>query len=402
MRRILFVDDEPMLLLGLQRSLRPMRSEWTMEFVNSGADAVEAMTRSAFDAVVTDMRMPGMNGAQLLDHVRLHHPLTLRFVLSGQFDHESSCQTVSSAHQCFAKPCDIGELQQKLASALALREVLENTSLKEVVSQIKNLPSLPSLYCELVEKLESPLTTMKEVSGIIERDMAMTSKILQLVNSAFFGLGHRISNPAQAVSLLGTEVLKSLALSLGVFSQLNTGGIPSRHCDLLWKHSIITSRMARKVAEVNKQAQRLADDSFLAGLLHDIGELILASERSREYERVVQMAEQESLSMWEAEHKVFGCTHAEIGGYLLGIWGVPSHVVEAVVWHHRPSLSAITHPGSLVAVHVANCVSSSIDPYRPQHAMEMDRAFLARCGLEGKESALVGACKGIITENNPM
>lgn len=248
MPRILFVDDDEMLLNGLRRALRPMRSEWTMEFVSSGAAALECMVHFAFDAVVTDMRMPEMSGAQLLEQVRLDHPQTIRFVLSGHSDRESILRSVNPAHQYLAKPCAIDELRQKLTQALALRDLLESSTLKKLVSQIESLPCTPDLYLQLRDRLESPRCSVADIGQIIERDMAMTSKILQLVNSAFFGLGRHISCPADAVSVLGTDAVKSLVLSIGIFAQFTA--CSPQDVDWLWKHSMATSRMSKKIAQL--------------------------------------------------------------------------------------------------------------------------------------------------------
>lgn len=397
--RVLFVDDETMLLMGLQRSLRRMRAEWDMEFVSSGAAALEAITRTPFDVIVTDMCMPEMNGAQLLEQVRTHHPQTLRFILSGQCDRESTMRTVNSAHQYLAKPCDTEELRQKLMSALALRDLVDNTTLKRVILQINTLPAMPSLYCELVAMLESPSCSTKEVGKIIEHDMALTSKILQMVNSAFFGLGRHIASPTNAVSLLGTELVKSLVLAVGLFSQLHPIGFKRGRGDWLLNHSITTSQMSRKIAQLGVVEQSLIDDCFTAGLLHDLGELILASELSSEYRTIMNLAEAEDISTLDAELKVLGCTHAEVGAYLLGIWGLPVHVVEAVAWHHHPSVSPVGQSCPLMAVHIADCVSTGIAPDRKQDCFGLDHAFLDRCGLKEREAELMAACRDLVAES---
>jgi HD-like signal output (HDOD) protein/CheY-like chemotaxis protein len=394
--RILFVDDETMLLMGLQRGLRRMRAEWEMEFVSSSAAALEAMARLPFDVIVTDMCMPEMSGAELLEHVGTQYPQTLRFILSGQCDRKSTLRTVNSAHQYLAKPCDLEELRQKLMSALALRNLVESTTLKEVILRIKTLPAMPSLYRELVNKLESPLCSTKDVGEIIEHDMALTSKVLQMVNSAFFGLGRHVASPTYALSLLGTEIVKSLVLTLELFSQLHADGFPRGRGDWLLNHSIATSRMSRRVAQLGAGDRALMDDCSTAGLLHDLGELILASELSSEYKTIVKVADAENISTQDAELKVLGCGHAELGAYLLGIWGLPVNVVEAVAWHHHPSVSPVSKPCPLVAVHIAACASTGLDPYRPQDCFEIDHAFLDRCGLKEKEVELIDACKSLL------
>src|ERR1700758_5310713 len=141
--RILFVDDEPMVLDGVRRSLHAMRKDWEMSFVNSGHEALEAMAGQTFDIVVTDMRMPGMDGAQLLEEVKKRSPQSLRVILSGQSDRETILRSVNPTHQYLSKPCDGEELRTRLMRAFALKDLLENPELKGLVSKLDSLPSLP-------------------------------------------------------------------------------------------------------------------------------------------------------------------------------------------------------------------------------------------------------------------
>jgi DNA-binding NtrC family response regulator len=202
-KRILFVDDEPNVLAGLRRSLYSMREEWLMEFAASGPDALAAMERQVFDVVVTDMRMPGMDGAQLLNEVRERFPQTVRMVLSGQCDREAILNSVGPTHQYLSKPCDAEQLRSKIGQAFALRDLLENPVVQKVVSQLKDIPSLPALYQQILEELRSRDPSPAKVGKLIAKDMGMTAKTLQLVNSAFFGLRCHVSNPVQAANLLG-------------------------------------------------------------------------------------------------------------------------------------------------------------------------------------------------------
>jgi putative nucleotidyltransferase with HDIG domain len=369
-----------------------------MEFASNGAAALERMAHSPFDAIVTDMRMPGMSGAQLLEQVRLYYPQTIRFVLSGQSDRETILRTVIPAHQYLAKPCATDVLRQKLSQALALKDLLENSTVKELISQIKALPCTPDLYLQLRETLKSPACSVADVGRIIERDMAMTSKILQLVNSAFFGLGHHISNPAQAVFVLGTETVKSLVLSIGIFSQFAAGNLSQRDIDWLWKHSIATSRMSQKIAQLEGQEKQTIDDCFAAGLLHDIGKLILMTQRHFEWETIGKMAKSENITLWDAEHRVLGCSHAELGAYLLGIWGLPSAIVEAVAWHHNPSGSPVVQLSPLAVVHMADCIHAALDPCKADDSDSFDSDFLARCGLKDRVEQWTRACRTVLGE----
>ncbi len=193
-KRVLFVDDEPKILEGLRRMLRPLRNEWEMSFVNSGQEALDILAQQPFDVIVTDMRMPAMNGAELLHEVRKRYPHMVRFVLSGQASQETMLRSIGPMHQYLSKPCDSGILKSTLTRSCQLRSILSNEKLHNLVSRIDWLPSLPSLYIEMVEELQKPEASTKILGKLISKDIAMSAKILQLVNSAFFGVRQHISN----------------------------------------------------------------------------------------------------------------------------------------------------------------------------------------------------------------
>lgn len=194
-RRILFVDDEPNVLQGLQRMLRPMRSEWEMEFAGGGEEALQKMEQAPFDVIVSDMRMPGMNGAQLLKEVARRYPDTVRIVLSGHSDREYILQLVTTTHQYLAKPCDAQTIKDTVNRACALRDLLTSKELSALVSQVKSLPSLPSLYTRIIEILQSDDPSLQKIGQIVSEDIAMSAKVLQLVNSSFFGIARRYLQP---------------------------------------------------------------------------------------------------------------------------------------------------------------------------------------------------------------
>lgn len=381
-KRILFVDDETNVLAALQRSLRSMRNEWIMEFASSGQEALQAMARQPFDVIVTDMRMPGMGGAQLLDQVREKFPQTVRMVLSGQCDRETILTSVGPTHQYLSKPCDPEQLKTKIAQAFALRDLLENPMLQKVVAQLKDIPSLPAVYQRIMEELRSREPSPAKVGKLIAKDMGMTAKTLQLVNSAFFGLRCHVSNPIQAANLLGLDTIRALVLSTHIFSQIESGLLEEIDGSQLWSHSMAVSGFAKAIAAAEHAPQQVVDDSLTAGLLHDIGKLILACAFSAQYKSILNLAASKNIGIWAAEREVLGCSHAEIGGYLLGIWGLPHSIVEAVAWHHRPSESPVMGFSPLLAVHAACVYDVQLRPSRLQARAEMDQAYLARVGLE--------------------
>jgi HD-like signal output (HDOD) protein/CheY-like chemotaxis protein len=385
MKNLLFVDDEPRVLHGLQRQLRVMREEWQMVFVESGPKALEHLAASPVDVLVTDMMMPGMDGAELLTQVMHRYPNTVRLVLSGHADREAVLRLVGPAHQYLSKPCNAEELRTAIARALAMRDLLTSEQLKQLACRIDCLPSLPSSYEQLTREMRKSEPSVERVADIISRDMGMTTKILQLVNSAFFGLSQSASNVGEAVMYLGLATIRALVLSTQVFSQFNQETIKAFSIDAIAQHCWMTGVLARRIAEAEQQDPKISDQCFLAGLLHDLGYLILASGLPEQYPHLLQTARDSNRPVWEVEQAELSASHAEIGAYLLGLWGLPTPVVEAVALHHRPAAATLQSFSPAIAVHVADSLAHSMVPTLPEQAgIEIDTAYLATLGLGGR------------------
>ncbi|MBW1802965.1 MAG: HDOD domain-containing protein [Deltaproteobacteria bacterium] len=385
-RQIIFVDDEPMILQGLRRMLRGMRHEWDMVFALGGPEALEFMAKNPFDVIVSDMRMPDMDGAQLLDKVKKLYPYTVRIILSGHSEKEMIMKAVRPAHQYLSKPCDAGKLKSTIDRSCRVRDLLAQDNLKDLVSQIESLPSLPAIYKELVDMLQSSDGSIQKIGEVIARDMGMTAKILQLVNSAFFGVPRHISNPPQAVSLLGLDTVKALVLTIGIFSKFEKDRLLGLGVESLWDHSMKTGTIAKGVAEVEGVHKNQQDDALMAGLLHDVGKLILAANIPEKYGEVLEQARVQGVSPHEAEGQILGATHAEVGAYLVGLWGFPDTIVEAIAFHHSPEDCPAEGLTPLSIIHVANGLehhftqSSAGDGPVPG----IDYAYLEKLGLIGR------------------
>jgi HD-like signal output (HDOD) protein len=364
-RKILFVDDEALVLQGLQRTMRIMRNEWEMNFVPSGDKALEFMAVNPVDVVVSDMRMPGMNGAQLLAEVMKRHPRTVRIVLSGHADQDLILKCVGSTHQYLSKPCDPETLRATVTRALDLETSLKNERLQKLIAQMEHLPSVPSLYSEIIELISHPDTSLDEVGNVVARDLGMTAKILKLVNSAFFGLRREVSSPTEAVTYIGLDTLKSLVLSLHAFSQYEGDRSGGFSLGALWGHSLSTATAAKHIAVFEKADRKVMNEAFVAGLLHDAGKAALAFNFPDQYSETLRQAAAQGNDPLAAEQETFGATHADVGGYLLGLWGLPFPVVEAIALHHEPARSATVTFSPLTAVHVANVLVTPTPPGGP-------------------------------------
>jgi len=385
---VLFVDDEPNILQGLKRMLRSQRHEWDMVFAESGKEALQILEQRQFDAVVSDMRMPGMDGAELLDEVKSLYPNTIRFVLSGHSDQELIMKSIGPSHQYLAKPCEPELLKNRLTGAFILHKLLVSDEIRAVVAGMTSLPCLPNVYREVVEELQSADASIKAVGNLIEQDPGMATKVLQLVNSAYFGIGRQLTSPAEAANYIGLNILKSLILSEGVFSQFDPAVVKSFSLDVVKNKSLIVAQSARQIAKSEDANEVVSDQAFLAGLLHDMGSLVLAANFPNDYLLAREIVNKNELDIWEAEKQIFGTTHAEVGAYLLGLWGISDDVVAAVAYHHKPECYPTSEFSALTAVYVAStCVGSS------QQMTENGLVYLQSIGLVDHIPSWQAICK---------
>ncbi|MEI8257497.1 MAG: response regulator [Deltaproteobacteria bacterium] len=370
--RILFVDDEDAVLDGLRDLLRKESRQWDMVFACGGERALAEVRASPFDIVVSDMRMPGMDGAALLTRVKLECPGTARIVLSGHADRDAIMRAMPVAQQFLCKPCDPVELRAALARTHGLQCLLGNDVIREAVGSVDKLPSVPRTYVELTRLAADPSKGMMDLAAVVERDPAMSAKALQLVNSAYFGVAHRVIAIRQAVAYLGVELLKGLALTSGVFAAMEKRPVAGLSLDRLWKDSLLTARLAKRYLATSQTA----DEAFTAGLLHDVGKIVIALSRPQEYANVARLAGAGGGHIHDVEREALGFTHAEAGAYLLGLWGLPFSIVEAVAYHHQPGLVPEGTCDVLAAVHVADALTG-VTRSRPP----LDAEFLERSGV---------------------
>jgi HD-like signal output (HDOD) protein len=253
---------------------------------------------------------------------------------------------------------------------------------------MSRLPSLPSLYVQMVEELNESSATIDYIGQLVSQDMAMTAQFLKLVNSAFFGLAHPVTSPADAAVYLGIDTIKSLVLSIHTFSQfedLKSGGFK---LDALMHHSLRTAGRSGRIAKMEDANQRVGNECFVGGMLHDIGKLLLAANYPKEYEQVTRLVGENSFSYCAAEKQVFGVNHASVGGHLLGLWGLPVPVVEAIALHHSPSQTTTPVFAALTAVHAANVFEhESAANFQSNPDIELDASYIAKLGLAHRMDA---------------
>jgi putative nucleotidyltransferase with HDIG domain len=361
MKKILFVDDDPSILNGLKRMLRPLSNEWDMHFVLSADAALNLLEEGIFDVIVSDMRMQGMDGAELLGLVQKNYPHMVRIIFSGYADQDLVQKALRPAHQYLSKPCDALILKRTVQRSSDIQNIVGSAEVKQIIAQVDSLPSLPQLYNEIMTKLQDRETSIKDVGEIIQKDVGMTAQILKLVNSSFYGFYDKISNPVQAAALLGLDTIKTIVLSVEIFSTLKGDPKFDVYVNRLWRHCTLTANLAKQIAGLITDDKKFIEDAFLSGFLHDIGILILASKLPEKYSKVINRPHDKEKEFWEIEKQLLGVSHAEIGAYLLALWGFEDTIIDAISHHHNTIVRG-DEPKSLITVtHLANSFAHRLD-----------------------------------------
>ncbi len=382
MKRVLFVDDQPRVLEQLQQMLESQKDQWDMAFAPGGEAALMLLDATPFDVVVSDIAMPGMDGAALMKIVCERYPAIVRIVLSAPQEMEEALRAVPVAHQFLLKPCDPNMLRVAVERATSLSNILSNKLLANLVGSVKDLPVLPRTYLALRQKLAEPEASIVDVVRIVEQDVAISAKILQLVNSAFFGLPREVSSVRTAVGFLGIDTLQNLVLSAGVFTIFDQlARLPGFSCEELQAHSQLTTKIAGQIPA----SAHVRGVAVVAGLLHDVGKLVLATLAPAHFTRALEGAEAEGRPLYVVETELMGVSHAEVGAYLLGIWGLPSPVVEAVAHHHHPERVPQDSLDAVGIVYISNILAHQVagraPAGEPLAQMEIDTEYLERLGV---------------------
>jgi putative nucleotidyltransferase with HDIG domain len=357
-KRILFVDDDRQLLDGLRRGLAAREAGWEMRFVESGESALEELGRSSCDVIVSDVRMPGLDGTAVLATASERWPSAIRIALSGAADLADTVRLLPVAHQYLSKPCPAPQLAGVIERCLKLHEVLGEPSLRALIGRVRQLPAHPRISTRLKVTSANDAASFHRAGQLITADTVLAAKVVQIVNSSFFRPARRITNVEQAVQYMGFAGVRNLMLCAEVFARW-PGKLANATVDLesLQQHAQTTAAIAGALTS----GTVWADDTVLAALLHDIGYWVLSQECPGDLARALDLAVQAGIPLHRAETRVIGASHAEVGAYLLGLWGLPSPVIEAVAHHHEPDRARSGRFEALSALAVALALSGTDD-----------------------------------------
>ncbi len=375
-RNIVFVDGDDAALAGMRQMLRPYRDQWNMEFFTWPERALESFATQRVDVVVSELDLPGTGGLPFLDEVRRHYPDTIRVVVSASSEQVNRLRLTGIAHRFVAKPCEADVLEWTVNRAKALRSDLNQLHLVETITNTETLPEPPTLYQRLVEELGFHDPSEARVSAIVARDEVMAARILQVVNSPYFGLRTQVSTIRQAVMLLGIDTVMALVLSSHLFGSPVLALAELEYVGALWIRSLAVGQLARAITMIDVPTRALAEEAYVAGILGSCGKLVFAANWPSEFSMVERAGGDVAL-----ERETFGADHAAVGAYLLAQWGLPDGVVEAIAYHREPSLCQPGPSPVLAAVHAAQVLEARPDALTPP---EFDMGFLRRNNMRGR------------------
>ena len=382
-RRVLFVDDDELLLRSIERVLKrhAQESGWELHFVTDGDEALQRLEYQAFDVVLVDSHMPRMTGATFLRRVQEAYPGIVRILLTGHTSLDVLRTALPLAHQFLAKPCDAQLLKATLDNACSIRSILNRPELRQLVGSSNELPSAPRTYVEITNALSNPHTSSRSVADIVERDIAISARVLQLVTSGFYGLSRQVGSIGGAVAFLGVEVIKAIVLSVEVSKMFPISHVISDFSiDALQKRSLAAAQLAKRLLGHESGGDTL----LIAGMLQDVGQLIFAARAPQRFWIALSSSSRSKSPLYEAELELFGSTHAEVGGYLLGLWGLPSKIVQTVAHHLEPVPGARIFDAA-AALYVANLLAVNPDVPAldevPARTIAVDLSYLRALGV---------------------
>jgi len=354
--KILFVDDEANVLEGIENRLRKYRNRWDMSFSLGGERALELMGVEKYDAVVSDMRMPGMDGVELLGKVRENYSDVIRIVLTGQTAKEQILRSLSVAHKVLNKPCDALLLDEAIGDAQILQNLVGKEEVRLRMDKIDGLPTLPKLHSDLTQVIKSGEAPLDKISEIICTDPVISTRVLQLVNSGFLGLTREIVDINEAVVHFGLECIRCLILKIELFKFIEGNKLSPSFClDEFGRNSRFSASLAYDICE-NKADANLV---YSGALLHGIGGLVLAHILPLEYEKILKISSSCNGDLTDIEMDELGFTNADVSAYLLNLWDLPFSIVNVVGNCQRPSLSNEANFGPIGVVHVATTLSAN-------------------------------------------
>ena len=380
--RLILTDNEHHVAAEHRRALRSVRPEWDVVLATNAVEAVAAMEAAPADVFISELGKSPADGMALFETVKERWPATVRIALSEFAEKSVALRLERSVHRFLHKPCDTFMLAMLIERSSTLRAVVDDPAVLAAIGGLESIPRPPVTVQALEKVLADPDAGVIAVAAVINRDAALTARLLRVVNSSFFGVGRQVTRVDAAVNIMGVSLVRAIALADGATRSFT---VSPEVLDLdEWNtHAVRVATSAREIAlDICPQDRSLADEAFLAGLLHDVGQVVMAGVAPAEWKAIESAAAHDHLPLNDVERRVGRVSHALVGAYLLSLWGLPSSVVEAVAFHHTPERLAGTMFDAAVAVHIADALAARV-PGRTAPAMHV--LSVARAGITDEQ-----------------
>ena len=376
-KRILIIEDEADTLQDIKDNIFILEERFDFDFSSSAEHALNLIERENFDIVVCDRVMPDVDGITVLTKIRDSHPDIIRILMAEHLTKSELLKSSGPIHQYLAKPFRHSEFERTINRVITLRELIVDKGLMDIIGQMESLPTIPDLYFQVEEEMNAPDPDIRKISDVISLDLGMSAKVLQLVNSSFFGLPRKVDDISLAASLLGLDTLSDLILMMSVFNQFEELNNQDFSFDYLTQHSVNTAKAARAITQAEKLGPAEQKVAYTAGLMHDVGKLVFLVNLPERFAQALQLAHEENIPLYQAEMDILKASHQSVGAYLLDLWGFPDCIVEAVAFHHDPERLADDRLNPTIAVHIANYFEHILNPNRDRlKANESDSELL--------------------------
>lgn len=353
--------------------------------------AFQALANRSFDAVAADLPGDAQPGAEqegdFLQAVMHRYPQPARILLFDPKKKKPTSTAGGVIHQCLTTPTSAEVIGSAALRARFVSRLLSEPGIKQLLPRLRKLPSVPAVYYRVLRLLELPHTDLRDLGNVVAEDLIMSAKLLQVVNSAYFALPSSVSAPAEAVGILGVNRFKAMVLAAHIFSAFQPEAGCNFSVEELWQHSLAVAQSARGIMLYETGDRALAEEAYTAGLLHDVGKFILAANCPTEYNHIAGTALARRMMFTTAEREIIGTTHAQIGAGILGTWGLPVDIIEAIAYHHEPLESPNQEFSVLTAVHAADALEHTREKPNGVLSMPWESYYLEGMGLEQRKEA---------------
>lgn len=400
---VLYVDGHKKTREELEEQLGYIAPEWQFTITSTLDDAERLLQSETIDALICRSDVNGQDADGLLRLSSEIHPYAVRILVEDTHRPRDIFLPATLAHRYLLSPVEPVQLVSAVEGPADMLSEIYSEALQKVIIKMSKLPSPPTLYSEVVNGISSPTGTLNDVSRIISKDASTSAKIVQLANSPFFGFTTRILDLSHAVFVLGMNTITGFVLVNGIVSDSKVFAASGVDPDRFLEHSVDVGLIARAIAIEKNMPLEIVDMAYVSGLLHDIGRLFLAGSFSEDMATVSGLVQYRQLRVDVAEDMVFGATHSQVGASMLGLWDLPSEIIEAVLLHHRPDRSSDVTFSPLTAVHVAKAIVNKYESGITNSSLDIDTAYLSGLGLLQKVDQWVHKYKNIDhTQRDPQ